>query len=210
LAAADKAWSRYAELRAAGKSAIAHPEGQFDPGQLNRGSAAADKSIAKGMTSEGRTAYGEFARAGLGVGIENTPKPSTMAQLEALGMTGIVGAYHPAIPAVAYPSMWIYSSPWGQALARGYLQHGAPMARTTISQGLPRAAMMAMPPSEQESANHLPNVTTIPAKSQNAAINMANTNIKGECRSNAPTSKTKIAGIISALLSVSSFIPRFA
>jgi hypothetical protein len=150
LAAADRAWSRYAELRAAGKSAIAHPEGQFDPGQLNRGSAAADKSIAKGMTSEGRTAYGEFARAGLGVGIENTPKPSTMAQLEALGMTGIVGAYHPAIPAVAYPSMWIYSSPWGQALTRGYLQHGAPMARTAISQGLPRAAMMATPPSEQE------------------------------------------------------------
>ena len=63
---------------------------------------------------------------------------------------------------------------------------------------------------QSKSANHLPNVTTIPAKSQNAAINMANTNIKGECRSTAATSETKIAGIISALLSVSPFIPRFA
>jgi hypothetical protein len=151
LKAANEAWSHYAELRAAGRNAASEKNGQFVPAELSSGAIAADKSVNKIISSEGRTRYGEFARAGMDVGVEKTKPPSNLEQLGAAGVTLATGALaNPWVPLVAYPTAWTYSSPWVQALARGYLQHGAPMARTAISQGLPRATMMTTPPSEQE------------------------------------------------------------
>ncbi|MGA7329516.1 MAG: hypothetical protein WBX25_34810 [Rhodomicrobium sp.] len=147
LTAANKAWQSYAELRAAGKLTAAQSgvEGQFTPQQLAQGSFNADRSTNKVLSSEGRTTYGPYARAGMTVGI-SPAKSSQMAQLEALGGYIAGGAYYnPAF--AAYPAMWGYSSPMFQALARGNMKNVAPYTRPIINQNVSRAGVMSTIPS---------------------------------------------------------------
>ena len=150
LAAANKAWAHYAELRAAGqRTANGGVEGHFTPEQLAQGSKAADISFAKTASSEGKTKYGEYARAGIDVGIGAPVKATPGQQIEA-AIALAAGAHVSPPLAAIYPLLRTYATPPAQWTANAYLHALAPTVRTAFSQGLPRAAMAASMPSQSD------------------------------------------------------------
>ena len=144
LKAADKMWGHYAVLRRGGVSAKDDLYGQMTPEQLSSASAAADRSPYKVDTSEGKTRYGDIARAGIDVNLRKPPEPSPEAKigLASILPAAAVGAHSPW-PLVAYPAMWAYSHLGGEPLARAYLNHAAPMLNTGLTKSAPVAANVA-------------------------------------------------------------------
>lgn len=144
LEAAKAMHAHYAELRAAGaRTGAGGMEGQFTPEQLAQGASSADISIKKAATSEGRTLYGGFARAGKDVGISEPKEIPTMAKLEALGIMGGASYINPWL-AGAYPAGWVYASGPVQAALRGWFQRVGPQLGNAAP---PLARALAMPPS---------------------------------------------------------------